>query len=157
MPRGKKYELNKLDEILAALGQVTPKPKSTMNLKELIRGLKPKIKCLRRWNYSWVEIVQVLKQQQIEVTEETLKDYLKTTRRSNKKPQSPAKVVTAQKESVKGKTAEKKDDKLFQVQIENSEQNQTEQPKQPEERSTESSVPEPNTSEYIPIKLRMKS
>lgn len=157
MPRGKKYELNKLDETLAALSQVTTKPKSTINLKEIIRKLKPQIKRLRGCDYSWGEIRQLLKQQGIELAENTLKDYLKTPRRSNKKPQSPAKLVTAQRETGKGMTAEKKDDKLLQVQNENRQQNQTEPPKKPEERIAKSLVPKPVTSEYTPIKLRMKS
>jgi hypothetical protein len=61
MAKGKKFEVDKLDETLDALNKVAPKPKTSINLRELIRGLKPKIKRLRSWKYEWHEIVALLK------------------------------------------------------------------------------------------------
>lgn len=87
MAKRKKFEVDKLDETLDALNKVAPKPKTSINLRELIRGLKPKIKRLRSWKYEWHEIVALLKEQGIEIAEDTLKEYLKTPRR--KKAKSP--------------------------------------------------------------------
>ncbi len=86
MPRGKKFASDKLNETIEALDKVTPKPKNTINLRQLIRGLKPKIKRLRSWGYEWHEVVQLLQQQGIEIAEDTLKEYLKTPRRKKEKP-----------------------------------------------------------------------
>ena len=86
VPRGKKFEAGKLGETLEALDSVTPKPKESINLKELVKGLKPKIKRLRAWDYSWAEIVELLGQQKIEISEDTLKEYMKTPRRKKDKP-----------------------------------------------------------------------
>lgn len=85
MAKGKKFEVDKLDETLDALNKVAPKPKTSINLRELIRGLKPKIKRLRSWKYEWHEIVTLLKEQGIEIAEDTLKEYLKTPRRKTVK------------------------------------------------------------------------
>ena len=85
MAKGKQFEVDKLDETLDALNKVTPKPKTSINLRELIRGLKPKIKRLRSWKYEWHEIVALLKEQGIEIAEDTLKEYLKTPRRKTAK------------------------------------------------------------------------
>jgi hypothetical protein len=86
VPRGKKFASDKLNETIEALDKVTPKPKNTINLRQLIRGLKPKIKRLRSWGYEWHEVVQLLQQQGIEIAEDTLKEYLKTPRRKKEKP-----------------------------------------------------------------------
>ncbi len=94
MPRGKKFETGKLNETLSALNSVTPKPKDSLNLKQLIKGLKPKIKRLRSWNYSWAEITELLGQQGITISEDTLKEYMKTPRRKNKK-EKPATQETS--------------------------------------------------------------
>lgn len=85
MPRGKKFASDKLTETIEALDKVTPKPKTTINLRQLIRGLKPKIKRLRSWGYEWHEVVQLLQQQGIEIAEDTLKEYLKTPRRKKER------------------------------------------------------------------------
>ena len=85
MAKRKKFEVDKLDETLDALNKVAPKPKTSINLRELIRGLKPKIKRLRSWKYEWHEIVALLKEQGIEIAEDTLKEYLKTPRRKTAK------------------------------------------------------------------------
>ena len=85
MAKGKKFEVDKLDETLDALNKVAPKPKISINLRELIKGLKPKIKRLRSWKYEWHEIVALLKEQGIEIAEDTLKEYLKTPRRKTAK------------------------------------------------------------------------
>ena len=85
MAKRKKFEVDKLDETLDALNKVAPKPKTSINLRELIKGLKPKIKRLRSWKYEWHEIVALLKEQGIEIAEDTLKEYLKTPRRKTAK------------------------------------------------------------------------
>jgi len=85
MAKGKQFKVDKLDETLDALNKVAPKPKTSINLRELIRGLKPKIKRLRSWKYDWAEIVELLKEQGIEIAEDTLKEYLKTPRRKTAK------------------------------------------------------------------------
>ena len=89
------YMVDKLDETLDALNKVAPKPKTSINLRELIRGLKPKIKRLRSWKYEWHEIVALLKEQGIEIAEDTLKEYLKTPRRKTAKV-SQEKVLLAE-------------------------------------------------------------
>lgn len=103
MAKGKKFEVDKLDETLNALNKVTSKPKTSINLRELIRGLKPKIKRLRSWKYDWAEIVELLKEQGIEIAEDTLKEYLKTPRRKTAKS-------TTEKALVSGSNNYKKDE-----------------------------------------------
>jgi hypothetical protein len=97
MAKGKKFEVDKLDETLDALNKVAPKPKTSINLRELIRGLKPKIKRLRSWKYEWHEIVALLKEQGIEIAEDTLKEYLKTPRRKTAKVSNRESIVIRNK------------------------------------------------------------
>ncbi len=156
MARGKKFETNKLDETLAALSQVTPKPKNTIKLKELIRGLKPRIKRLRSWDYSWVEIVELLKKQGIEIAEDTLKDYLKTTRRSPKKTQSAAALLPAADQLENRQRWEKKDNDRRQIQMNNLQLVPANEVKLPEEKLTNSPMTEPEPNDYSPIKLTMR-
>lgn len=103
MPRGKKFATGKLDETLEALNKVAPKPKTSINLRELIRGLKPKIKRLRSQGYEWHEIVQLLKEQGIEIASDTLKEYLKTPRRRKVKPATEEPLSEGLEDSKKGK------------------------------------------------------
>lgn len=172
MARGKKFETNKLDETLEALGQVAPKPKTTIKLKELVRGLKPKIKRLRNGGYSWAEIVELLKEQGVEITEGTLKDYIKTPRRKHKaieqtepnkllednkigieletkKEQSkPSKLAELQPELVQVTLQTSKDDKIELVETSKINQNK--------EILTKSPKTKLEPSDYTPIKLTMR-
>lgn len=174
MPRGKSFETNKLDETLEALGQVAPKPKTSIKLKELIRGLKPKIKRLRSWGYSWAEIVELLKQEKIEITEDTLKNYIKTPRRKpkaikqidpnklpednnigiepeTKKDQSkPSNLTESQPELMQVSLQTSKDDKI--------EPGETGKANQNKEAPTTSKSPKtkPEPKDYTPIKITMR-
>ncbi len=172
MPRGKKFETNKLDETLEALGQVAPKPKTTIKLKELIRGLKPKIKRLRSWGYSWAEIVELLKQEKIEIGEGTLKDYMKTSRRKpkdskqvegkklpedikvglnlemNKDQKELTKVTESSSESAQVSLPVNKDDKIEPVETDSLNQNK--------EIAAKSTKNKSEPSDYTPIKITMR-
>lgn len=105
MAKGKKFEVDKLDETLDALNKVAPKPKTSINLRELIRGLKPKIKRLRSWKYEWHEIVALLKEQGIEIAEDTLKEYLKTPRRRTAKVSQEKVLLSRTNDDNKNKQA----------------------------------------------------
>ena len=110
MAKGKKFEIDKLDETLDALNKVTPKPKTSINLRELIRGLKPKIKRLRSWKYEWHEIVALLKEQGIEIAEDTLKEYLKTPRRKIAKSPTEKALLSETNDNSKNKQATNEDE-----------------------------------------------
>lgn len=110
MTKGKKFEVDKLDETLDALNKVAPKPKTSINLRELIRGLKPKIKRLRSWKYEWHEIVALLKEQGIEIAEDTLKEYLKTPRRKIAKSPTEKALLSEINDNSKNKQATNEDE-----------------------------------------------
>src|SRR4028118_502086 len=108
MAKGKKFEIDKLDETLDALNKVAPKPKISINLRELIKGLKPKIKRLRSWKYEWHEIVALLKEQGIEIAEDTLKEYLKTPRRKTAKSPTEKALLSETNDNSKNEQPDRK-------------------------------------------------
>lgn len=163
MPRGKKFTTGKVDETLEALNQVTPKQKTAINLKELIKRLKPKIKRLRSWGYEWHEIVVLLKQQGIEIAEDTLKQYLTTPRHKPEKSATKKSSPLDSDNSKKGKQVSKADNDLKQVETnklteddEELKQVRADQLNQDDEELTTSTEPESELGSYQPIKLTMR-
>lgn len=148
MPRGKKFTTGKVDETLEALDKVTPKPKTVINLKELIKELKPKIKRLRSWGYEWHEIVGLLNQQGIEIAEDTLKQYLITPRRKLNKPATKKTSLLESNNSKKDKQVRNKDNELKQV--------GTDKLNKDDEELTAITEPESESDSYQPIKLTMR-
>lgn len=121
MAKGKKFEVDKLDETLDALNKVAPKPKTSINLRELIRGLKPKIKRLRSWKYEWHEIVALLKEQGIEIAEDTLKEYLKTPRRKPAKSLTEKALLSETNDNSKNEQATNNDELKLEPKLESAE------------------------------------
>ena len=125
MAKGKKFEVDKLDETLDALNKVAPKPKTSINLRELIRGLKPKIKRLRSWKYEWHEIVAFLKEQGIEIAEDTLKEYLKTPRRKIAKLPTENALLSSSNNHKENEQATNNEELNIEPKLESSEEQKT--------------------------------
>ena len=160
MPQSRKFESGKLLSALEALDKTAPKPKETINLRELIKGLKPKIKRLRSWNYSWAEIVELLKQQQIEISENTLKEYVKTPRRQKDKLATKETVEPSQPKN--NRRVRSEDDKVEQEKATGLNESK-EKPQQvavallEEQKELPKSIkPESEPSDYKPMKLTMR-
>ena len=125
MAKGKQFEVDKLDETLDALNKVAPKPKTSINLRELIRGLKPKIKRLRSWKYEWHEIVTLLKEQGIEIAEDTLKEYLKTPRRKIAKLPTENALLSSSNNHKENEQATNNEELNIEPKLESSEEQKT--------------------------------
>ncbi len=71
-----KIKIEVIEAVLELLDKLEPKPKPKPHQDEKLLNLRHKIECVLRLGYSYAEITEVLKQQDINISTEKLKKYL---------------------------------------------------------------------------------
>ena len=86
--RKQKIPITKLNNVLEQLGDLNKKQKSELNLRESIYYLRHKLKRALKQGYTYLDLVQILSEQNITISPTTLKQYLsdalKTSRAKRK-------------------------------------------------------------------------
>ena len=71
-----KIKIEVIEAVLELLDKLEPKPKPKLSKDELLLKLRHKIEHVLRLGYSYAEVTEVLKQQDIDISTEKLKKYL---------------------------------------------------------------------------------
>ena len=71
-----KIKIEVIEAVLELLDKLEPKPKPKPHQDEKLLNLRHKIERVLRLGYSYAEITEVLKQQDINISTEKLKKYL---------------------------------------------------------------------------------